>query len=86
MKQGEQTCGVPLAAATCAIWLRDLLVLARRAYRVITASDQWSRFVVFRDWKITSDFKLVPWPAPHSAPKSLIARQNLKGQGRGCQQ
>ena len=53
-------CRWPPVGATCAIWLRDLLVLARRAYRVIAASDQWSRFVVFRDWKITSDFKLVP--------------------------
>ena len=59
MKQWEQTRGVPPAAATSAIRLRDFLVLARRAYRVITASDQWSRFVVLEIGR-TSDFKLVP--------------------------
>ena len=60
MKQGEQTRGVPLAAATCAIWLRDLLVLARRAYQVITASDQWSRFVVLEIGGTLAISKLVP--------------------------
>jgi hypothetical protein len=62
MKQGEQTRGVPLAAATCAIWLRDLLVLARRAYRVITASDQWSRFAVLEIGRSLAISSWCPWP------------------------
>ena len=62
MKQGEQTRGVPPAAATCAIRLRDFLVLARRAYQVITASDQWSRFVVLEISRTLAISNWCPWP------------------------
>jgi hypothetical protein len=83
MKQGEQTRGVPLAAGRPQVCNLALLVLARQ---VITASDQWSRFVVLEIGGTLAISKWCPWPAPHSALKSLIARQNLKGQNRGCQQ
>jgi hypothetical protein len=62
-----------------------VLVLARRAYRVITASDQWSRFVVLEIGRILAISSWCPWPAPHYAVKSFIAKQNSKAHDRGCQ-
>ena len=62
MKQGEQTRGVPLAAGG-----RHVCNLASRfagAGAPCLPGDYRVRPVVtircFRDWKITSDFKLVP--------------------------
>ena len=57
MKQGEQTRGVPLAAGRPQVCNLALLVLARQ---VITASDQWSRFVVLEIWGTLAISKLVP--------------------------
>jgi hypothetical protein len=64
MKQGEQTRGVPLAAGRrhACNRLRDLLVLVRRAYQVITASDQWSRFVVLEIGRTLAISSWCPWP------------------------
>ena len=62
MKQWEQTRGAPLVAGRRHVCNRlDLLVLARCAYGVITASDQWSRSVleIGRSLAISG---LVPWP------------------------
>ena len=59
MKQGEQTRGVPLAAGRPQVCNLALLVLARQ---VITASDQWSRFVVLEIGRILAISSWCPWP------------------------